>query len=166
MAEELNLIEILARTPKEVAALVDGLSQQTLVAKHSPDKFSALENICHLRDLEVEGYTPRINRILNEDHPRLPDFDGGRVAMERNYNSQSLSEALAAFAKARQENVSALAGLTQERFDRAGVMEGVGYVTLGKLLLMMRDHDDGHLDDLRVLRHKAKRNENTSARSA
>jgi hypothetical protein len=31
-------------------------------------------------------------------------------------------------------------------------MEGVGDVTLGKLLLMMRDHDDGHLDDLRVIR--------------
>ena len=169
MSEELNecldLIESLRRTPDEVAALVDGLSRQTLIAKNSPDEFSALENVCHLRDIEIEGYTVRVKRILTEDKPVLPDIDGGLLAIERDYNSQSLTEALDAFAKARQGNVSALAGLNRNEFDREGVMEGVGDVTLGKLLLMMRDHDDGHLDDLRVIRNAANR-QNTSASSA
>ena len=167
MSEELNecldLIKSLARTPDEVAALVGGLSRQTLIAKKSPDGFSALENICHLRDIEVEGYTSRVNRILNENHPLLPDIDGGLLAIERDYNSQSLTEALDAFAKARHQNVSVLAGLNKDEFDRQGVMEGVGNVSLGKLLIMMRDHDDGHLDDLRVIRNSANRNQNTSS---
>jgi hypothetical protein len=118
MSEELNdcldLIESLRRTPDEVAALVGGLSRQTLIARNSPDEFSALENICHLRDIEVEGYTPRINRILNEPHPVLPDIDGALLAIERDYNSQSLTEAFDAFARARQENVAALAGLNRD----------------------------------------------------
>jgi hypothetical protein len=170
MSEErndyLDLIESLRRTPDEVAALVGSLSRQTLIAKSSPDEFSALESICHLRDIEVDGYTPRIKRILNENHPRLPDIDGGRLAIERDYNSQSLTEVLDAFARARQENVAALEGLNTDQLDREGVMEGVGDVTLGKLLLMMSDHDDGHLDDLRVIRNAANLNQNTSANSA
>jgi hypothetical protein len=170
MSEELNdcldLIESLARTPDEVAALVSGLSPQALIAKNLPNEFSVLENVCHLRDIEVEGYTPRINRILNENHPLLPDVDGALLAIERDYNSQLLTEALDVFGRARQENVSALAGLNRDQFDREGVMEGVGEVTLGSLLLMMRDHDDGHLDDLRVIRNAANRNQNTSASSA
>jgi hypothetical protein len=170
MSEELNdcldLLESLARTPDEVAALVSGLSPETLIAKNSPDEFSVLENICHLRDIEVEGYTPRINRILNENHPLLPDIDGGLLAIDRNYNSQRLTEALDDFRKARQGNVSALAGLNSDHFARKGVMEGVGEVSLGKLLLMMRDHDDSHLDELRVIRNAANLNQNTSASSA
>ena len=159
-------MKVLRRTPDEVAALVGGLSRQTLIARNSPDEFSALESVCHLRDIEVEGYTPRINRILNETHPVLPDIDGALLAIERDYNSQSLTEALDTFAKARQENIATLVDLNRDQFDREGVMEGVGDVTLGKLLLMMRDHDDGHLDDLRVIHNTANRNQNTSASSA
>lgn len=170
MSEEMNdcvdLIESLARTPEEVAALVSGLSPQALIAKNSPDEFSVLENVCHLRDIEIEGYSLRINRILNENNPLLPDIDGGLLAIERNYNRQLLTEALDDFRKARQGNVSALAGLNNDHFAREGVMEGVGKVSLGKLLLMMRDHDDGHLDELRVIRNAANRNQNTSASSA
>ena len=170
MSEEMNdcvdLIESLARTPDEVAALVMGLSPQALVARNSPDEFSVLESVCHLRDIEVEGYTSRINRILNENDPLLPDIDGGLLAIERDYNSQLLTEALEAFVMARQSNVSALAGLNKDHFAREGVMEGVGRVSLGKLLLMMREHDDGHLDDLRVIRAAADRNQNASASSA
>ena len=39
-----------------------------------------LEHVCHLRDIEVEGYAPRLKRILSEDGPFLPDIDGRRLA--------------------------------------------------------------------------------------
>jgi hypothetical protein len=100
-AEELHeLIETLARTPEAIANLAGELSDENLRHRNSAEEFSAIENVCHLRDLEVEGYTTRINRILNEDHPSLPDIDGGRLAIERNYNDQDLDEALQAFAGA------------------------------------------------------------------
>jgi len=56
--------------------------------QNSPDEFSVLENICHLRDLELQGYTPRIRRILAEADPDLADFDGARVAAESSYNNR------------------------------------------------------------------------------
>ena len=33
-------------------------------------------------------------------------------------------------------------------------MAGVGEITLEKLLVMMRDHDEGHLEDLRTIRQQ------------
>jgi hypothetical protein len=78
----------------------------------------------------------------------LPDFDGGRVAVERDYNRQDIQGALEAFALARTKNVNILRELAPERLTREGVLEGVGRVSLKALLLMMREHDEGHLQTL------------------
>lgn len=117
----------------------------------SPDEFSILENICHLRDLELQGYTPRIVRILAESDPSLADFDGARVAAESNYNNEQPGFALQAFQTARLENVEVLRALTQGQLNREGTLAGVGTITLRRLAEMMREHDEGHLEDLRVL---------------
>jgi hypothetical protein len=152
-----ELIESLARTPETIATLVNDLPEAHL-RRRSPDgRFSAVENVCHLRDIEVEGYTARINRILKEEQPFLPDIDGGRLAIERQYSSQNLSEALHAFALARKANVRALTDLDVEQLELSGTLAGLGAVTLERLLLMMREHDDGHIDDLREIRERASR---------
>src|SRR5258708_742578 len=96
----------LAGTPKATAILTRDLSVQAVMIKPSLEEFSVLENVCHLRDIEIEGYSTRIRRILNEEHPVLADIDGTRLAIERAYNQQNLSEALQAFSNARQKNVA------------------------------------------------------------
>ena len=154
-AEELHeLIETLAKTPETIANLVNALSDENLRHRNSPEEFSAVENVCHLRDIEAEGYTTRINRILSEDHPSLPDIDGGRLAVERDYNRQHLDEALQAFASARAENIRTLRCLRVEQLSRAAMFEGVGVVTLEKLLWLMSEHDEGHIDDLGIIRQR------------
>ena len=143
-----TLLDSLAQTPEIIAHQIATLSNDELRRKNSDDEFSAVENVCHLRDLEVEAYALRIDRILNEREPLLPDFDGGRVAVERDYNRQDIQGALEAFALARTKNVNILRELAPERLTREGVLEGVGRVSLKALLLMMREHDEGHLQTL------------------
>jgi len=140
-----DLIDVLTQTPQAVASLVKDLSEPELRVRNSPEEFSAIENVCHLRDIEIDGYTARISRILSENNPLLTDIDGTRLAVEREYHSQNLSEALQAFAAARKQNTEILKGLGAEQLDREGTLEGVGSVTLRGLLLMMRDHDADHL---------------------
>ena len=147
-----EVIEALARSPDEAARLLRDLSEQALKARNSPDEFSALENICHLRDIEVEGYTIRVNKILAENKPILPDIDGGRLAIDRAYNNQNVDESLEAFALARRQNIVVLMQVNEEQLKRSGFMIGVGEITLEKLLVMMRDHDEGHLEELRTIR--------------
>ena len=149
-----ELINALEQTPDTIAKLVADLSQANLRRKDSDAAFSAIESVCHLRDIEIEGYTSRINRILDESEPFLPDIDGGRLAIERNYNDQNPDLALQAFADARKQNIQTLSGISSEQLDREAILEGVGRLTLAKLLLMMREHDESHIRDLHAIREQ------------
>ncbi|MCU1263879.1 MAG: hypothetical protein JWM21_197 [Acidobacteria bacterium] len=149
MDSEINkLLDLLEQTPEIISGQVVSLSEAEVRCRKADDYFSALEDVCHLRDLEVEGYAVRIDRILNEEQPVLGDFDGGRIAIERDYNSQDIRHALDAFTLARKQNVARLRSLTPEQLAREGVLEGVGHVSLKRLLLLMREHDEGHLQTL------------------
>jgi hypothetical protein len=156
------LLDFLQETPNRLARLTDGLLLAELCLKHSEAEFSALENLCHLRDLELQGYTPRIRRLLDEGDPSLADFDGARVAAAGNYNSQQPDLALQTFQTARRENIEKLRSLTEEQLKREGRLEGVGRITLRRLAEMMREHDEGHIEDLRVLRQRLERQRDVS----
>lgn len=145
------LLKFLDETPNQLANSTAGLSNTEVRFQNSPDEFSVLENICHLRDLELQGYTPRIRRILAEANPALADFDGARVAAEGNYQNEQPQVALRTFQIARKANVDRLRNLSEEQLKREGTLEGVGTITLRQLAEKMREHDEGHLDDLRVL---------------
>ena len=97
--------------------------------------------------------------MIEEAVPLLPDFDGARVAAESNYNGEQPERVLGAFALARAENARVLNGLTFEQLEREGSLEGVGNITLRRLAELMREHDEGHLEDLRVLRQRLTRSE-------
>jgi hypothetical protein len=143
-----EILEALERTPDLLLTAIHGLSDSSIRNKPHADEFSVLENICHLRDLEVEGYTIRIDRILQEENPTLLDFDGGKIAAERDYNNEDVSAALSAFKTARTRNVTRLSGLDSSQLNRNAFLEGVGKITLSDLASMMREHDTGHLQDL------------------
>jgi DinB superfamily len=149
-----ELINSLEQTPIEVSFLLDQISPQELRIKDA-DEFSALENLCHLRDIEIEGYTQRIVRILQEDNPSLADIDGGRLALERDYNNQDASKALEAFTTARKRNLEQLRRIIPEQTAREGNLEGVGVVSLAKLLEMMLEHDQGHLTELGLIQRRS-----------
>jgi hypothetical protein len=157
-AEELeSIVDYLAETPEELERMIDGLGDEE--GRFRPDgvEFSVLENVCHLLDIEREGYAVRINRLLKEDNPVLEDIDGSRLARERSYNTQDIQAALAAFKSTRSDNVRILRSLDEDQRERGGVLETVGPITLSSLLCMMRDHDESHRKDILELRdHFAK----------
>lgn len=149
-----DIVDALKKTPERVSTLVSRLSDRQLRSKNSSEEFSALENVCHLRDIELDGYTPRITRILTEIQPALLDIDGSRLAAERDYNHQNLAEAVEAFVLARSNNVQTLQGLTAEQTSREGTLEGVGTISLQRLLEMIQEHDDSHIDELEGIRRR------------
>jgi hypothetical protein len=107
--------------------------------------------ICwHLADLEAEGYSVRIRRLLVEDQPKLPDFDGAAIAKARDYRRLSLSDALALFRAARRANITMLRTLTETQWARSGVQEGVGPVSVCDVPMMMAEHDAGHHSEVKA----------------
>jgi hypothetical protein len=114
--------------------------------------FSPVEQAWHLADLEREAFAVRIARLLGEADPRLPDFDGARVARERDYKSKSLAEGLAAFRQARRRNVATLRAIRPDAWTREGTQEGVGAVALCDLPVMMAQHDAAHREEIAAWR--------------
>jgi DinB superfamily len=142
-ADQHTLLEQLSTMPAFLDEAYGALSAaQARVA--GADGFSPVEQCWHLADLEREGYAIRIRRLLNEVEPALPDFDGERVAQERDYKSLSLADGLEAFRRARAENLAALRALSMSEWERRGTQEGVGRLGLCDIPLMMAEHDAAH----------------------
>lgn len=137
------LLEGLSAMPKFLDEALGGLTSAEALIEDA-DGVSPVEQCWHLADLERDGYAVRIRRLLNETEPALPDFNGERVARERNYKSLSLEGGLAAFTRARTENLAALRRLTPSEWERRGTQEGVGSVGLCDIPLMMAEHDAAH----------------------
>jgi len=110
-----------------------------------PDgSFSPVEQVWHLADLERAGFGSRIERLMSECEPRLPDFDGSAVAARRHYRSLSLAAGLDAFRKARQQNLARLRSIAAPDWNRSGQQDGVGRVSLCDLPSFMSQHDAAH----------------------
>jgi hypothetical protein len=137
--------------PKFLTERFSALTPEESTTRGPDGTFSPVEQSWHLADLEREGFALRIQRLLREKNPQLPDFDGARVAQERRYNAKSLQEGIAAFREARLANIAALRSLDSEDWLRTGTQEGVGQVSLCDLPHMMAEHDAAHKSEIRSL---------------
>jgi hypothetical protein len=115
------------------------------------EPFTPIAQICHVRDIEIDGYSVRIRRILHESTPFLPSIDGESLARERSYATASAPEVLSAFRAARARTVESVSGLSAEQLARPGVLEGYGPVSLRSLLHYLCSHDQQHLAGLQWL---------------
>jgi len=139
----------LLETPRRVAEIVASL--RALRTRPAEGEFAAVEHLCHLRDIETEGYNVRIAQLLYEDDPLLLDLDGETLARERCYVEQDPDAALRDFTAAREKSVELLRSANEAAFAREGIFENVGRVSLARLVEMMREHDRSHLRELATL---------------
>jgi hypothetical protein len=146
--ERTALLDELERMPTFLRATLGSLTPAQAALPGSDGTFSPVEHAWHLADLERDGYALRIRRLLAEERPHLVDFDGARIARERQYRSLSLAEGLAAFAAARGENLAALRRISGDAWNRAGTQDGVGAVSLCDVPAMMAAHDGDHRQEL------------------
>jgi hypothetical protein len=61
------------------------------------ERLTAIEQVCHVRDIEIDGYHMRFRRTLTEDRPVLPDIAGESLAEERQYSQSVAADVFASF---------------------------------------------------------------------
>lgn len=115
------------------------------------EPFTAIEQVCHVRDIEIEGYHVRFHRTLNEFNPTLASIDSEALAEARSYATADASAAFAAFREARAKTVALITGLTNEQFNRTAVFEGYGPLSVRSLVHYLCSHDQQHLAGLQWL---------------
>jgi hypothetical protein len=115
------------------------------------EPFTALEQICHVRDIEVDGYQVRFRRTLEETQPFLPAVDSERLVIERDYAHADAARVFAEFRAARAETLGLLQSVAPEHFARPAQFDGYGPVTLSGLVHFLCSHDQQHLAGLQWL---------------
>jgi hypothetical protein len=115
------------------------------------EHYTALEQICHVRDVETDGYHVRFERTLTESRPFLPAVDGDALALERCYATADASAVLADFRAARTHTIDLISHLTSEQFARTADFEDYGPLTLRSLVHYLCSHDQQHLAGLQWL---------------
>ncbi len=134
--------------PALLQLAVDGLSDADCRRRPDASGFAVVEHAWHLADLEAEGFGVRIARLLHEDDPQLPDFDGAGAARERRYLELDPVDGLWRFQQARAANLATLGALAPAVRERSGRQEGVGRVSIGDLPRLMLAHDRSHASEL------------------
>lgn len=124
------------------------------------EKLTAVEQVCHVRDVEIEGYAARFERTLLESSPVLPDLAGEVMARERRYALQDPLAALHDFAGARARNVAAIRAFSADELKRIAIFEGRP-TSLAGLVHFLGSHDHQHLSGLEWL---LARSESSAAR--
>lgn len=115
------------------------------------EPLTALEQLCHVRDIEIDGYQLRIRRTLSEERPLLVSLDTQALARERDYGRDDPEAVLASFKAARRQTLALLEGLTPEQWNRPAEFEGYGALTLRGLVHYLCSHDQQHLAGLQWL---------------
>lgn len=143
-----ELLASLASMPEFLKDAFSGLNREQASARAPDGTPSPVEQVWHLTDLEREGFKVRIRRLLTEPEPQLPDFNGAKVAAQREYRSLSLEDGLSAFAEARWDNIAALRAIDAQSWFRSGTQEGVGRISLCDIPSFMSQHDAAHRTEI------------------
>lgn len=115
------------------------------------EKLTAIEQVCHVRDIEVLGYHVRLRRTLIESNPTLESLDTEALARDHAYASQSAEAALSGFREARTQTLALISDLTPAQLRRPATFEGYGPLSLQSLVHYLCSHDQQHLAGLQWL---------------
>lgn len=139
-------VQVLARTPRALHALLDGLQEPWIRGVEGPDTFSAFDNIGHLIDGEETDWMPRARIILARGpNPIFEPYD--RFRHRARNVGRSLGALLEEFTHLREVNLVELRSwrLTPATLDLPGIHPRLGPVTLRQLLAAWVVHDLGHM---------------------
>jgi hypothetical protein len=146
-------LEVLERTPRAVAQLLDGLGDSWLDASEGPDTFTPRDVVGHLIHGEETDWVPRIRLILErgDQEPFVP-FD--RFGFRDKIAGRPMIDLLTEFGLLRSANLDYVRGLELTAADlrRKGRHPALGSVTLAQLFAAWTVHDLGHIRQIvRVL---------------
>ncbi|MDP2673410.1 MAG: DinB family protein [Dehalococcoidia bacterium] len=141
----------LRQVPDLIDEIIDGLSDEALRRRPSPDEWSILEVCCHLRDAaEEEGV--RVRRLAEEENPTLAPYDEEAWAIERDYQGDDIRRVRTALRAFWGGLAYQLEGLTDEQWERGGSHPEIGLVTVRSYAELAVEHGQAHLAQLKAIR--------------
>ena len=140
------------KSPKEIAAAVSGLPDKTLRYKPSPEKWSVLEILGHLADIEiVYGY--RLRQMLADAKPVMAPIQVDAWARNLNYLSSPPSELVAFYGLGRHHNLRLLRSLKEPDFSKSAFHPELQRdMSVAELVERISAHGSSHLQQIEKLK--------------
>ena len=137
----------LESAPKKLSDLTDQLEDRVLRARPGPDKWSALEVVCHLRDVE-RLWVNRIVKTAFDDRPAFFILDFEALVPKHRYNAQDLAQCLKEFKRLREDTLRLLRALPASHWKRVGIHPKRGEISIERMVEIMIGHDSGHFEQI------------------
>ena len=154
-AELKKHLELAEKSPKEIAAAVSGLSPEVLRYKPAPDKWSILEILGHLADIEIV-YAYRLRQMLADEKPVIAPMDQDAWAKHLGYMEMAAPELVALYGLNRHHTLRLLRRLKATDLEKSAFHpERQANVTVGRLIEMMSGHGANHLGQIEKLKKEA-----------
>ena len=132
-----------------IVARIDDETARSL--RDGADGWSIMEIVCHLRDFD-EIFYQRAQMMLAQKRPQLPAYDHEAMAIERNYQADSLADAYADLLVSRARFVDFFKGLTAEQWARGGIHPERDSFSMTDAAMQVPLHDLDHIEQItRVL---------------
>jgi len=154
MVDNVEIIERVKALPTQIAAEIEGLSEDELRRRPAEGDWSIKEVCGHLRD-DSGVWRRRLGMMITEIDPVLPAYDQEALVREHAYQDADIAAVLGDFKRLRLEMVDLLSGLTVDGWERTGQHPDWGRRTIRQGMEMMIRHTEGHLDQVRELKEKA-----------
>lgn len=148
-------ISVLAKTPSLLRSLTKGLSDAQLRTRPAPERWSLLEQIAHISDVEIAvGF--RVRTILGSpDGVAIAAFDQDRWQQAMRYNDHELGPTLDAFGAARENNLRLYRSLNEAAWDKFGFHAERGRESVRDVVFLNAGHDLNHLRQIEAILGKS-----------
>jgi len=133
-----------SRGPDLIAAAVEGLTRDQLLARPIPGKWTMLELVAHLADTE-QVYADRMKRVIAMEKPALIGFPESDYVERLDYRNRDAAEEIILIRVTRSQMLRILRTVPPSAWDRHGIHNEAGPLTLHQLVQTMIDHVHYHL---------------------
>lgn len=140
-------VAMLATIPDQLEAAIREAGAGTSAT--SADEWTPTEIVGHLGDA-ARYWGARMLRVAREDEPALPYWDENTMVDLAAYRYRDLDELLRVFRLTNAGNVAFLRGLPPAAWERAGMHETRGRITLREIVATEAGHQQGHVRQLRA----------------
>ncbi len=148
--EKAALIVRVLHGPGQVSRIFSVLTDERLRAPLAPGEWSPAEVLAHLRAAD-DIQSIRAYMILARDEPPLPAFDERIWAEVAGYLTLHPRASLDLYFRRRVELAHMLRGVAPADFDRAGIHETLGQITLQAVLENLTGHEEEHVAQLEAM---------------
>jgi hypothetical protein len=146
-------LERLRQTPLEVAALIEGLSEDAMTRSPQEGGWAIRNIVSHLRD--AQGLISfRIDLFLKEENPVLESKAVFQWATDEDERPPSTRETFETYQASRREMMAKLESIPFVHWWRTGRHEEFGVVSIKQQVSYFASHEITHLPQIESLRNR------------